>query len=86
MQSNKMEIHGHRGARGYFPENTLIGFIEAVKMGVHWLELDVVISKNKKVVISHEPWMSRKICTRPDGSPVTIRKFNLYNTHKYSNP
>ncbi|MBI3502494.1 MAG: glycerophosphodiester phosphodiesterase [Bacteroidetes bacterium] len=74
-----VEIFGHRGARGYFPENTLTGFIEAVKMGVHWLELDVVISKDKKVVVSHEPWMNSKFCLMPDGSPVKKRrKFNLH--------
>lgn len=78
MQSNKAEIYGHRGARGYFPENTLVGFVEAVKMGVHGLELDVVISKDKKVVVSHEPWMNSEFCTMPNGKPVSGRKFNLY--------
>ena len=77
-EEKKYEIYGHRGARGYFPENTLVGFIEAVKIGIHWLELDVVISKDKKVVVSHEPWMSTKLCTLPDGCPVTSRKYNLY--------
>lgn len=73
------EIFGHRGARGYFPENTLTGFIEAAKMGVHWLELDVVISKDRKVVVSHEPWMNSSLCLSPDGGDIRNgRKLSLF--------
>ena len=79
MEKNEIEIHGHRGARGYFPENTLTGFIESAKMDVHWIEMDVVISEDKKVVVSHEPWMSSTFCSMPDGTAVKkSRKFNLY--------
>lgn len=65
-----MDIQGHRGARGLFPENTIHGFIEAIKIGVSTLELDVVISKDMQVVVSHEPWMNWDICSLPDGSPL----------------
>lgn len=65
-----MDIQGHRGARGLFPENTIHGFIEAIKIGVTTLELDVVISKDMQVVVSHEPWMNCDICSLPGGSPV----------------
>jgi glycerophosphoryl diester phosphodiesterase len=77
-----MDIQGHRGARGLFPENTIRGFIEAIKIGVTTLELDVVISKDMQVVVSHEPWMNWDICSLPDGSPLndTIKEHhNLYN-------
>lgn len=76
-----MDIQGHRGARGLFPENTLHGFIEAVKMGVTTLELDVVISKDLQVVVSHEPWMNHEICTKPDGTAIKQseeKEHNLY--------
>lgn len=56
--SRHIEIHGHRGARGYYPENTITSFIEAVKLGVDTLEMDVVISKDGQVVVSHEAWMN----------------------------
>ena len=42
-----MDVQGHRGARGLYPENTIIGFIEALKLGVNTLELDVVMSQVK---------------------------------------
>ena len=72
-------IIGHRGARGFFPENTIEGFINTVKMGVTALELDVVISKDSQVVVSHEPWFNHKICTDPEGKDVKrSRQRNLY--------
>lgn len=76
-----MKIHGHRGARGLYPENTIIGFVEAIKMGVDVLEMDVVISGDGLVVVSHEPWMHQDICTLPNGSPISpteAKDHNLY--------
>lgn len=72
-------IHGHRGARGIFPENTLQGFLYAANLEPDGIELDVVISKDKKVVVSHEPWMNPKTCTKPNLSKVSfLKRKNLY--------
>lgn len=72
-------IYGHRGARGLYPENTLQGFLYAAGLGLDGIELDVVISKDKKVVVSHEPWMNPKTSTRPNLSRVSfLRRKNLY--------
>jgi glycerophosphoryl diester phosphodiesterase len=75
-----IEIHGHRGARGLWPENTLTGFMEAVRLGVDYLEMDVVISADKKVVVSHEPWMNPDLCTDPNGKEIehSGQQLNLY--------
>ena len=76
-----VDIQGHRGARGLLPENTIPGFIRAIDIGVHTLELDVVITKDKKVVLSHEPFMSHSICTAPDGSAISEddeKSHNIY--------
>ncbi len=77
----QLDIQGHRGARGLYPENTLTAFIEALKIGVNTLEMDVVISKDKQVVVSHEPWMNELYCSQPNGEPVekdSKEKYNLY--------
>lgn len=72
-------IHGHRGFRGLFPENTLAAFKAAADSGITVIEFDVVISADSQVVVSHEPWMLEKTCSMPDGKPVTNgRKYNLY--------
>lgn len=49
------ELQGHRGARGLAPENTIAGFIKALEVGVHTLELDIVMSKDLTPHIGHDP-------------------------------
>ena len=79
---NKMvDIQGHRGCRGLLPENSLIGFEKAIELRVHTLELDVVISKDHKVVVSHEPFMNHEIALDVLGNPIPEtqeKSFNLY--------
>lgn len=64
------DLQGHRGARGLAPENTIPAFRRALELGVTTLEMDVVISGDGEVVVSHEPWMNPKICSLPSGAPV----------------
>lgn len=74
-----MDWQGHRGARGLYPENTIGAMSEALKYPeVTTLELDVVISKDGEVVVSHEPWMGEEICLTPKGKTVKERAINLY--------
>jgi glycerophosphoryl diester phosphodiesterase len=79
---NKPTIQGHRGARGLYPENTVTGFSEAIKLGVSVLEMDVVISQDLKVVVSHEPWMNEVFCTKPDGGEIENNSKEKYNLYK----
>jgi glycerophosphoryl diester phosphodiesterase len=75
------DLQGHRGARGLAPENTIPAFQRALEVGVTTLEMDVVISKDGTVVVSHEPWMNPEICSLPSGDPVpedAAREHNLY--------
>ncbi|HEX4958769.1 MAG TPA: glycerophosphodiester phosphodiesterase [Lacibacter sp.] len=72
---------GHRGCRGLMPENTIPAMMHALSLGVTTLELDVVITKDRKVVLSHEPFFNHEITTRPDGSSVSLteeRGLNIY--------
>ena len=72
---------GHRGARGLSPENSIPAFLKALDYGLNALECDVVISKDKKVIVSHEPYFHHAYCSNPDGSPVVEKKsedINMY--------
>lgn len=69
-QERVFDVQGHRGARGLLPENTLPAFLKALELGVTTLEMDVVITKDAQVVVSHEPWFSSTICSLPSGEPV----------------
>jgi glycerophosphoryl diester phosphodiesterase len=75
------DLEGHRGCRGLMPENTVPAFLRALELGVNTLELDVVISKDRQVVVSHEPYMNAAFSIKPDGTPVTKaeqKSINLY--------
>ena len=75
----RFDIQGHRGCRGLKPENTLPAFIAALDSGVTTVELDVAITKDKLIVVSHEPWMSAEICLDPAGQPISIKNEKKYN-------
>ena len=78
-QTMEFEIQGHRGSRGLMPENTIPAFKKAIDLGVHTLELDVVISKDKKVVVSHDPFFNPNCTTDPSGKFITKEnQGNLY--------
>ncbi|MDG2341656.1 MAG: glycerophosphodiester phosphodiesterase family protein [Cytophagales bacterium] len=74
------DVQGHRGFRGMYPENSILGFKESLDIGVNTLEMDVVISKDKKVIISHEPWISKYICLDVNNKKIIEDKssFNIY--------
>jgi glycerophosphoryl diester phosphodiesterase len=74
VANQAIDLQGHRGARGLLPENTIPGFQRALELGVTTLEMDVVINAEGHVVLSHEPWMSAKICAHPDGRKVTEKE------------
>jgi glycerophosphoryl diester phosphodiesterase len=62
-----LELQGHRGARGLAPENTIPAFEKALAVGVTTLELDVGVTKDDVVVVSHDPALSPNIVRGPDG-------------------
>ncbi|MEL6389117.1 MAG: glycerophosphodiester phosphodiesterase family protein [Bacteroidota bacterium] len=68
--SDDFDIQGHRGCRGLMPENTLPAFQKALELGVNTLEMDLVISQDDKVVVSHEPVFRAGIGLTPDGQPI----------------
>ncbi len=77
----KFDIQGHRGARGLKPENSIPAFLTALDSGVTTLEMDVVITLDNQVVVSHEPWMSAAICWDTSGNAFkekVEKKYNLY--------
>jgi glycerophosphoryl diester phosphodiesterase len=81
-QNMEFEIQGHRGCRGLMPENTIPAFKKAIDLGVHTLELDLIISKDKKVVVSHDPFFNPNCTTDPTGK--FISKENQGNLYKLS--
>ncbi|MCC5913140.1 MAG: hypothetical protein JJU46_02085 [Balneolaceae bacterium] len=75
------DLQGHRGARGLLPENTIPSFLIAIDHGVDTIEFDLVVTADRKLLVSHEPWFHHHISTKPDGEPVTEEEqmeFNIF--------
>ncbi|MEM6377030.1 MAG: glycerophosphodiester phosphodiesterase family protein [Bacteroidota bacterium] len=68
--SSNFDWQGHRGARGLVAENTIPAFLKALSYPIQTLELDVVVTKDSLVLVSHEPWMSAEICNQPNGYAI----------------
>ncbi len=70
MTARQIEVHGHRGARGAYPENSLPAFDYAMKIGVDVLEFDLGVTKDSILVVTHDPYISPELCTDSKGLPL----------------
>lgn len=77
-----IDWQGHRGARGNFPENTWPAFQYAIDQNMNTLELDVVITKDEKVVLSHEPFLNHQICMDSSGNAIAEEDEKSYNIYQ----
>ena len=66
----KFDLQGHRGARGLMPENTIPAFEKALQLGVNTLEMDVLITKDLQVLVSHDPWFNTEFCADANGERI----------------
>jgi glycerophosphoryl diester phosphodiesterase len=65
------EVHGHRGARAHRPENTLPAFEYALKEGADVLEMDMAVTRDNVIVISHDPRINPQICLGEQAAKIT---------------
>jgi glycerophosphoryl diester phosphodiesterase len=84
----RVDLQGHRGARGLAPENTLPGFLRALAIGVTTLELDCGVSRDGVVVIHHDRCLNPDIARGPDGEWIRppgprIRELSFAELQRY---
>lgn len=68
------DLQGHRGARGLAPENTLAAFTVALQTGVTTLELDIAVTADGVVVVSHDAALNPALTRNADGQWLTGTK------------
>jgi glycerophosphoryl diester phosphodiesterase len=81
MNHRYFDKQGHRGCRGLMPENTIPAMLHAIDLGVTTLEMDLVITKDRQILLSHEPYFNHEITTGPDGhyiSQAEEQQLNIY--------
>lgn len=69
VSKNNFDFQAHRGGRGLMPENTIPAMLAVMDNDkVTTLEMDLAVTKDKQVVVSHDPVLNPIITTKPDGS------------------
>src|SRR5258708_30710003 len=88
--ATRIQVHGHRGARAMRPENTIPAFQYAIGIGVDVLELDMAVTKDDVLVVSHDPTLLPKICEGPKPRAaiheLTLAQLHQYHCGKRNNP
>ncbi|MDD5698868.1 MAG: glycerophosphodiester phosphodiesterase family protein [Victivallaceae bacterium] len=82
-------ITGHRGNQERFPENTLSSFIDALRVGVDWIELDVRLSRDDRILVIHDETTSRTCdvdLTVNSASGHDLRQLNAAASWNRRNP
>lgn len=76
---NTIDFQAHRGGRGLMPENTIPAMLSAMDNDkVITLEMDLAITKDKQVVVSHDPTLNPIITTKADGTYIKANEFIIY--------
>lgn len=81
LKASSFDLQGHRGCRGLLPENSIPAMLKALELGVTTLEMDVVITADSVVLLSHEPFFNHEISSKPGGERVSEaeeRSLNIF--------
>ncbi len=77
--TNNFDFQAHRGGRGLMPENTIPAMLAVMDNDkVTTLEMDLAITMDKQVVVSHDPTLNPIITTKADGTYIKANEFTIY--------
>ena len=83
--ATSFDFEAHRGGRGLMPENTIPAMRNAIGMEkVQTLEMDVVITKDGQVLVSHDPYFNHDITTKSDGTFIDEKEERNYKIYEMS--
>ena len=73
---------GHRGTRGFMPENTIPSMTKAIEDGANIIEVDIQISKDQKVMVAHDAYINQQISLLPSGEEIPEADAHKYVLHQ----
>ena len=76
-----VDVQAHRGGMGLYPEESLDAMINSVKLGVNTLEMDLCVTQDGVVILSHDLYFHHRYATYPDGTPVMSGDPKVYLYH-----
>ncbi|WP_106915725.1 glycerophosphodiester phosphodiesterase family protein [Chryseobacterium aurantiacum] len=68
--SQSFDKQAHRGGKSLYPENTIPAMENALKMNITTLEMDLAITRDKQVILSHDSFLSPELITKQDGTYI----------------
>jgi len=90
LAAQRIQVHGHRGARARRPENTIPAFQFAIDAGVDALESDMAVTKDGVIVMSHDPVLEPPVCNGAVPSAVihqlTLQQVKQWDCGAVRNP
>jgi glycerophosphoryl diester phosphodiesterase len=82
LSAQSFDLQGNRGARGIMPENTIKGMLRALDLGATTISMNTVVTKDKKVILSQEPYFNHEFSLKPNGKPITLNEQKSYNIYQ----
>jgi glycerophosphoryl diester phosphodiesterase len=86
----RIQVYVQRGTRALRAQNNIRSFQYAIQAGVDFLEMDVAVTKDNVLVISHDPRINAEICTGPHPGvaihELTLRELREYDCGALKNP
>lgn len=83
-------MHGHRGARTVLPENTIPAFEHAIRAGADYIELDLAVTKDNVLVVSHDPHLNPTLCKVSEPNlairALTLKQVKEFDCGSLTNP
>ena len=74
-------VHAHRGGAALYPENTIPAMLHAVEIGVPMLELDLHVTRDSQVVVSHDAYMNPIKALKPNGDDIPVDSARMYSIY-----
>lgn len=70
----KVTLTAHRGWRAKYPENTMLGFREALKLDIDGIEMDVHMTADYRIVVCHDAWLDRTTDMKGNINAMTLEE------------
>ena len=68
----KIAVYGHRGYRGLLPEHSLEGYKFALELGVDYLDGDIVLTKDEKIILAHDLYVNADLIQNDNGEFIGV--------------
>ena len=75
----KIAVYGHRGYRGLLPEHSLEGYKFALELGVDYLDGDIVLTKDEKIILAHDLYVNADLIQNDNGEFIGVAGANTKN-------